>query len=148
MLSVCVAFDGLQLPLTLVLSDFWTRNILRTSDGIGFIDVGDSYWSSPILPLWRFINDVETRLESSERVRESIEHSFVSAWADVVAPADMYAGLARLPFLGALFTILLVAEGINLEERALGGNASPDFRAAVLTPYLRAVRRALRAIPD
>ena len=146
-LETCKRLDDLQLPMTLVLSDFWTTNILRTPEGIGFIDVGSSYWGLPALPLWRFINDVEQRF-AGNGARAAIEHAFATEWADLIAPSDMHACFSRLPLLWGLFTILLVSEEWDLDERALDAAACTDYRAMRLLPLLRYIRRTLRAMPS
>jgi hypothetical protein len=132
----CVDVDLLELPHSLVLSDFWPRNVLRTPCGIGFIDVERSYWSLPFLPLWQFAHAVERMLRVGEPLQRRIESAFVDAWADVVPPSAMRRALTDLPLLGRLFGLLLTSRELDLQERELGAALSASYRADVLSKPL------------
>jgi len=132
--QACEELDRLGLPLTLVLSDFWPRNILVTPDGIGFIDVEQSYWSYPFLSLARFLREIERMLRVGPA---RIVQAFTEAWADVVSPTTMARGLSFLPIVEGLFATLLVSRESDLQAQGLG-TALPDrCRKVSLVPLLR-----------
>jgi hypothetical protein len=135
----CEAIDRLRLPLTLVLSDFWTRNILRVSERIGFIDLERSYWSYPILPLWRLLDDLARRSHAPEGYRATIEHAFIAAWESIIALPDLRALVGQLPTLGKLFALLLASHELDLEEQALGLTLPPAYRLGRLGPHISSV---------
>jgi hypothetical protein len=136
-LERCSAVDRLNLPLVFVPSDFWPRNVVVTADGIGFIDVERSYWSLPILSLWRFTHEVERILQTDGIARGRIESAFSTGWADIITLTDMTRALAELPLLGGLFSVLLLSRDLDQQERDLGSQMPAPHRAIVLLGQLR-----------
>jgi hypothetical protein len=134
----CTEVDALSLPQTLVISDFWTENVLVTPDGFGFIDVGFSYWSYPFLPLWRFTRDVERQVRTGDAT-VAITRAFVDEWADVIPASIMIQALNSLGLLGRLFAILMASLSLDLHERGLGTELPAGYRAAYLAPRVRRV---------
>jgi hypothetical protein len=132
----CAELDDLDPPMTLVLSDFWSGNILRTPRGIGFIDLERSYWSYPILPLWRLIHDLTRRSRAPDGFRGAIEEAFTTAWSDLIPAAALRALVTHLPMLGTLFALLLASRELDLEEQALGEPLTPASRLERLTSHL------------
>lgn len=140
----CDAIDVWGLPMTLVLSDFWTQNTLWTPSGIGFIDVEHSYWSYPIISMCRFIHDVTRRPGMEHEARRLIMRAFADAWHDIIPSTRMEALIAQLPLLGALFGLLLASRDLDLDERALGSALAPDYRAQRLAPHMRQLHEEVR----
>jgi hypothetical protein len=145
LLERCITIDRLNIPCSLVLSDFWSRNILQTQEGVGFIDLERCYWSYPFLPLWRFTSEVERTLKTGGVARAQVESAFVAAWSDVVSPDDMRTALAELPLLGRLFNLQLISRELDLRERDLGTPLSFRHRAVALS---RQVHRVLDSLGD
>jgi hypothetical protein len=134
----CDAVDALALPKALVISDFWTGNILVTPDGFGFIDVGYSYWSYPFIPLWRLTRDVERRLRTGDAYTV-ITRAFVDEWASAVPPERMLHALESFELLGRLFAVLMASLTSDLHQRGLGIELPAGYRAGYLASRVRRV---------
>jgi hypothetical protein len=142
MVRACEAVDHLEVPLTLVPSDYWSQNILITRQGIGLIDLGNSFWSIPVLPLWRFVRDIKRRLPASdptarESTRSAIGTAFVEAWAPAIPPRIMARAIAQLWLIGRLFGIQIAAYDTDLTEQSLGIELPPGYKAVRLEGRVR-----------
>jgi hypothetical protein len=137
--ELCAHADGDGLPLTLVLSDFFAGNVLLSTSGVGFIDVGHSQWSFPYLSLRRFVRDLERRLGHTCGVRSLVEQAFIDEWSTQVDPRQMRRALARLPFLGELFGLLLADIDLDEHEQAVGFALPDGYRARALAPRVEAL---------
>jgi hypothetical protein len=142
--QACEDIDSLGLPRSLVLSDFWGRNIVLTelgdgSEGIGFIDLEHSYWSYPFLSLGRFLGEVTRRLPEVAEARATLEQAFIEEWTAMVPAEVMARGVNGLPFLGRLFGVLLESRECDLLERSLDAELPPGYRAARLAGPIDAV---------
>jgi hypothetical protein len=133
---ICETLDALHLPQTLVLSDFWSRNILQTPAGFGFIDLEQSYWSYPFLSLWKFLREVEHHLHARGQARAQLQRAFVDEWQDVVPASTMTRAFEHLPLLERLFSLLVVSRELDLEERGLGGALPNHYRSQRLATHI------------
>lgn len=137
MRATCAAIDALDLPQTLVISDLWPGNVLATPHGIGFVDLGQSYWSYPVLSLSRFIKNVEAALHSRGRARTAIEHAFVDSWAEVVDPARMRKALPHLSLLNRLLGTVLKNSQVARWQQDLLEELPGWYRAIELRRFVQ-----------
>jgi hypothetical protein len=122
-----------------VLSDFWSRNILVTRGGIGFIDLEESYWSNPWLPLWRLLHEADQALTPAGRARPVAMEAYVSEWADTIAPETMRRAGAQLPILGRLFSVLLVQRDLRAVQRDADQALPAWYLRRTFQPYVQAL---------
>lgn len=142
MIRTCGAIDALEVPCALVLSDLSMGNILVRPDGVGFIDLANAHWALPVLPLWRFVRDIEQRQwvrDPAARLsmRQAIVENFVNEWARIVPPPVMTQAIAHLWLVGRLFGILMASSGLDRYEQALGSELPAGFRATQLVGRVR-----------
>jgi hypothetical protein len=145
--GTCAAVDRLDIPLALVPSDFGAHNIVMTPQGIGFIDLGHSFWSCPVLPLWRFVRDLKWRLRSSDAatraaVRRAIGTAFVEAWRPGVPAQAMTLAIGYMWLIGRLFGIQIAACDLDAYEDAVGTTLPEGYRAARLAARVRDLMQA------
>jgi hypothetical protein len=149
MLRACAAVDQLDVPLALVPSDYWSQNILITPRGIGIIDLGNSFWSHPVLPLWRLVRDTKRRISrngdvsaAGVSIRAAIGSAFIDAWSSLVPARVMTRAIEQLWLIGRLFGIQIAALDLDLAEQSLGMDLPPAYRAARLADRIRDLSRA------
>jgi hypothetical protein len=146
-MRTCIELDSLGIPSALVLSDLSVENVLVTQHGIGFIDVGNSYWSHPILPMWRFIRDSELHLEPDDprrgsTMRQAIVETFTAVWANAVPPQSLRRAFDHLWLIGRLFSILMRSHGVDRYQEALGYELPAGYRASCLAGRVRSLLRS------
>lgn len=143
MLSSCETVDRLGLPTTLVLTDFWPRNILATRHGIGFIDLEQSYWSYPLLSLGKFQYEIERVLRTGGTASGKALQAYIDEWADTVPPTTMGRALTVLPFVERLLNLLLMSHELDLHEQRLDAPLLSSYRVSQLSVGLERVLAGL-----
>ncbi len=109
-----------EIPLSLEHGDFWSRNVIVSSDNYIYFDWSDSSVSHPFFDMVYFLSGIERQLPNTPHARIRLREAYLDVWTDFKPLDQLLRAFKLAGILSALHRAMVYHRIImpSIEERA------------------------------